>query len=255
MAKKVNGSWVLNDDPPETFHIQGRATLIAPDDKWMYVDEKKAINVLFKKYLKTLTPSHQLLLSRFNFQDLAFKVVGVGSVGTRCLALLVTDSLDNPLFIQIKQALPSVLSPYFPQKKHDKIQRGQKIVYGQRLMQSASDSFLGWAKGSLGYEYYFRQLRDMKVAAQIELFSELMFGRYAWLCCDILSHAHARAGGMAPQVTGYLGNNQDFAEAVVRYANNYADVVEKDYEVFRTACRNGTLKAQSDEDFRADLSI
>ncbi len=255
MAEKKNGKWILNDEPPDTFHIQGKATLISPHDKWMSMDEGKTIRKVYGQYLKTLAPSHQLLLSRFEIQDLVFKVVGVGSVGTRCVALLLTDAHEQPLFIQAKQALPSVLSPYFPQQKLADKQRGQNIVYGQRLMQSASDSFLGWAKGPLGYEFYFRQLRDMKVSAEIELFNEQVFGRYAWLCCDILSHAHAKAGGLAPQMSGYLGNNSDFAEAIVRYANGYADVVESDYEKFRTACRNGTLKAQTDSDFKADLSI
>lgn len=255
MAKKVDGKWILNDEPPETFHIQGKATLIAANDKWMYMDEGKVIHNVYGKYLKTLAPSHQLLLSRFNVQDMVFKVVGVGSVGTRCLALLLTDAQEMPLFIQVKQALPSVLSPYFPQKKFNEKQRGQEIVYGQRLMQSASDSFLGWAKGPLGYEYYFRQLRDMKVSAEIELFTEQVFGGYAWLCCDILAHAHAKAGGLAPEMSGYLGNSEDFAEAIVRYANNYADVVESDYEKFRSACRKGTLKAQTESDFKADLSV
>ena len=255
MAEKRDGKWVLNDEPPETFHIQGRATLIAPNDKWMFTDQDKAINLVFGKYLKTLAPSHQLLLTRFKIQDMVFKVVGVGSVGTRCLALLLTDSHENPLFIQVKQALPSVLSPYIPKQKENDKQRGQQIVFGQRLMQSASDSFLGWAKGPLGYEFYFRQLRDMKISAEIELLTEQVFGRYAWLCCDILAHAHAKAGGLAAQMTGYLGNNTDFSEAIVRYANNYADVVESDYEKFRTACRNSVLKAQTDSDFKADLSI
>lgn len=255
MAQKFDGKWKLNDEPPDTFHIQGKATLIAANDKWMYINEGKAIRDVYGKYLKTLALSHQLLLSRFKIQDMVFKVVGVGSVGTRCLALLLTDEHEQPLFLQVKQALPSVLAPYFPQRQFTEKQRGQNIVYGQRLMQSASDSFLGWAKGALGYEYYFRQLRDMKVSVEIELFSEQVFGRYAWLCCDILSHAHAKAGGLAPQMSGYLGNKGDFAEAIVRYANSYADVVESDYEKFRTACRNGTLKAQTDVDFKADLSI
>ena len=255
MADKIDGKWILKDDPPEMFHIQGKATLISPKDKWMQLNEGKVMRDGYEKYLKTLAPSHQLLLSRFTIQDLVFKVVGVGSVGTRCMTLLLTDAHDQPLFLQVKQALPSVLSTYFPQQQFSNKQRGQEIVYGQRLMQSASDSFLGWTKGPLGYEYYFRQLRDMKVSAEIELFTELVFGRYAWLCSSVLAHAHAKAGGLSPEMSGYLGNNDDFAEAIVKYANRYADVVESDYQKFRNACRTGALKARTDTDFRADLTI
>ena len=255
IAEKKDGKWILRDDPPETFHIQGKATLIAADDKWMYLNEGETIRKGFGKYLKTLVPSQRLLLSRFKIQDMVFKVVGVGSVGTRCLALLLTDAHEQPLFIQVKQALPSVLAPYCSKRKIDHKQRGQQIVYGQRLMQSASDSFLGWATGPLGYEYYFRQLRDMKVSAEIELLSEQIFGRYAWLCCDILAHAHAKAGGLTSAMTSYLGNNEEFSDAIVRYANNYANVVESDYEQFRTACRTGVLKAQTEVDFKAQISI
>ena len=255
IAQKIGDTWILNDDPPSMFHIQGKATLISPEDKWMNMNQGKAVHAAYAKYLKTLTPSHQLLLSRFNIQDLVFKVVGIGSVGTRCMTLLLTDAHDQPLFLQTKQALPSVLSKYFPQHQFTNKQRGQEIVYGQRLMQCASDSFLGWFKGPFNYEYYVRQLRDMKVSAEIELLTEFVFGRYVRLCADALAHAHAKAGGRAAEMSGYLGNNDDFAEAIVRYANRYADVVEADYQKFRNACRTGILKAQTDADLRADLSI
>ena len=255
MAQKTDGRWVMRDTPPVLFHFTGDAERVFDGGQWIQ-DGRLApkAEALFQKYLETLSPSHRHLISSFRMQDLAFKVVGVGSVGTRCLALLMTDVQDQPLFLQIKQAVKSVLAPYVPCKstlKHE----GQRVVVGQRLMQSASDPFLGWMTGQLGFDFYLRQLRDMKISFEIELFDDFLFGRYALLCADTLARAHARAGGLAPQLSGYLGNKQDFAEALVGYANGYADQVERDYEVFRDACRKGRLQARSDADFAADLTI
>jgi hypothetical protein len=255
MAQKTDGRWVMRDTPPVLFHFSGDAERVLDGGQWIKNGRlAPKAEAAFRKYLETLSPSHRHLLGNFRMQDLAFKVVGVGSVGTRCLALLMTDVQDQPLFLQIKQAVKSVLAPYVPVKsgiKHE----GQRVVVGQRLMQSASDPFLGWMTGQLGFDFYVRQLRDMKVSFEIELFDDFLFGRYAWLCADTLARAHARAGAVAPQVSGYLGNKQDFAEALVGYANAYADQVERDYDAFRTACRQGRLSARTDADFAADLTI
>lgn len=255
MAMKTDGRWIMQDTPPTLFHFTGDAERITQGSDWVKSGQwAPNADATFRKYLETLSPSHRHLLANFRMQDLAFKVVGVGSVGTRCLVLLLTDVQDQPLFVQIKQAVQSVLAPYAPQTSAIKHQ-GQRVVVGQRLMQSASDPFLGWATSVMGDHYYFRQLRDMKVSFEIELFDEFLFSRYALLCGDRLARAHARAGGLAPQISGYLGNKPDFAEALVHYAGAYADQVERDYAVFRSACRTGRLQARTDADFIADLAV
>jgi len=255
MATKTDGKWVINDAPPALFHVHSKSTLMKADDPWKMMDHLTTVGKSLKQYLATLHPSNRQLLSYFRMQDVAFKVVGVGSVGTRCGVVLLTDALDRPLFLQLKQAVPSVLAPYVPVGKSAYKHEGQRVVVGQRMMQSASDMFLGWLTGALGYHYYVRQLRDMKFSAEIEMFSEMLLGRYAWLCSDILARAHARASGLAPEISGYLGKGTQFAEAIVGYANNYADQVERDYKVFQEACRKGRLTARSDADFAADRSV
>lgn len=257
MAEQVNGKWQMRDAPPGLFHIQGNNTMLDAKDNPMHTDVMEySSNKFFKEYLKTISPSHQQLLSNFTFQDVAFKVVGVGSVGTRCWVMLLTDVQDQPLFLQIKQAGQSVLAKYVPKGKSVFKHEGARVVAGQRMMQSASDMFLGWSTGTTVDRYFFwRQLRDMKVSFEIETLDDFLFGRYAWLCCHILARSHARAGGLAPEISGYLGNGGQFAEAMVGYANNYADQVERDFEVFRTACRQGRLIAQTEADLAADLSM
>jgi uncharacterized protein (DUF2252 family) len=256
MAKQLDGRWVMNDAPPALFHIHSDSTLFAEDDDWMKLGHWEVLSKkLLDEYRRSLSPSHQQLLSYFTLQDLAFKVVGVGSVGTRCLALLMTDDQDNPLFLQIKEALPSVLAPYVPAGKSAFRHEGQRVVAGQRKMQSASDIFLGTSTGPLGRHFYFRQLRDMKISADIETFDANLLTRYASLCGRALARAHARAGGFAAEISGYLGSGEQFSEALVKYSNQYADQIEDDFEKFRSACRSGRLIAQTEEDFDADISV
>lgn len=256
MGDKVDGRWVIRDAPPGLFHTHGNSTLFEKDDNWTQLDGWKPLaDKLFKEYLESLSPSHRYLLSNFNMQDLVFKVVGVGSVGTRCLVLLMTDAQDQPLFLQIKQAVKSVLAPYVPLGQSAFKHNGQRVVVGQRLMQASSDLFLGTSTGPFGRHFYFRQLRDMKISAQIESFDLNMLRQYASLCGRVLARAHARSGGNAPQISAYLGTGDAFATALTRYASAYADQVHRDFQVFRAACREGRLSAQTESDFGADLSV
>jgi hypothetical protein len=128
-------------------------------------------------------------------------------------------------------------------------------VDGQRLMQASSDLFLGASTGPSGRHFYFRQLRDMKVSAEIESFDLNLLRRYARLCGHVLARAHARAGGLAPQISAYLGKDESFANALATYAGGYADQVQSDFELFRAACRKGRLIAQTESDFGADISL
>jgi uncharacterized protein (DUF2252 family) len=256
MSDKLDGKWVMRDSPPGLFHIHGGSTLFADNDDWAQLGHWGALSEkLFKDYMTSLSPSHRHLLDQFSIQDLAFKVVGVGSVGTRCLVLLMTDAQDQPLFLQIKEAMRSVLAPYVPTGKSTLKHQGERVVVGQRLMQASSDLFLGTSTGPSGRHFYFRQLRDMKISAEIESFDLNLLRRYAGLCGHVLARAHARAGGLAPQISGYLGKDDSFANALAAYARDYADQAHSDFESFRAACRTGRLIAQTESDFGADISV
>ena len=194
----------------------------------------------FKRYRETLAEERRILFDRFKFVDGALKVVGVGSVGTRCFVGLFLAAPDDPLFLQVKEARPSVLERYVgrTRAKHN----GQRIVVGQRLMQSASDIFLGWTKGLGGRDFYVRQLRDMKVAPAVESMNLEVMRIYATLCGLALARAHDKAGDAA-MIAGYLGSIDHFDEAIGDYAVAYADQVERDYKTFVKAVRSGRLKS------------
>ena len=196
---------------------------------------------MWGEYLKTMSHDRRELLSHFTVQDLVFKVVGVGSVGTRCMVVLLVDHMGKPLFLQLKEARPSVIAQFYksPVIKHE----GERVVQGQRMLQAASDIFLGWATGPLGRHFYFRQLRDMKLSANIELFDIDLLEGYARLCGWIMARAHAKASGQAIEVSAYIGRGDQFAEALTGYATTYADQVERDYDVFLKACRSGRTRS------------
>lgn len=258
LADRTGDTWRIRDAPPAVFHIRGESTLIDKKDGWMTMkgSREEIFATLMRDYIASLTPERAGLLAQFTLQDVAFKVVGVGSVGTRCLVLLLTDHLDKPLFLQLKEASTSVVARYAKPAKHAKHPEhdGERVVRGQRLMQAATDPFLGWATGPLGRTIYIRQLRDMKIAAELETYDAHAFREYAGLCGWALARAHAKSGGRAPEISGYLGNSERMAEVLVRYGRSYADQVEKDYERFRAACREGRLEARSDADMAADFA-
>jgi uncharacterized protein (DUF2252 family) len=244
----------IRDAPPGLFHVHGANTLFEAEDDWFTIgDWRKLIGPMYGEYLKTLTHDRRELLTHFSMQDLVFKVVGVGSVGTRCLVLLNTDHMGKPLFLQIKEARQSVISQYFKGQTlhHD----GERVVRGQRVLQAASDIFLGWATGPSGRHFYFRQLRDMKLSANIELFDNDLLLGYAKLCGWVMARAHAKASGKAIEISSYIGRGDQFGEALTEYASAYSDQVEKDYDVFMKACRGGELEARSDEDMAADFRL
>src|SRR5208283_1909072 len=193
-----------------------------------------------KRYRDSLAGERRILFDRFKFVDGALKVVGVGSVGTRCLVALFLAAPDDALFLQVKEARPSVLEPYTGTKKV--AHNGQRVVVGQRLMQSASDIFLGWSRGPAGRDFYVRQLRDMKVAPDVETQPPKIMRAYATLCGLALARAHDKAGDSA-MIAGYLGSSDQFDEAIGDYAVAYADQVERDYKTLVQAIRSGRLKS------------
>ncbi|HEX6394575.1 MAG TPA: DUF2252 domain-containing protein [Acidimicrobiales bacterium] len=192
-----------------------------------------------KAYLATLEADRRLLLDRYEFVDAALKVVGVGSVGTRCFIVLLAAKSDlDPLFLQVKEAQASILAPYVGRSRFRN--QGQRVAVGQRIMQAASDTFLGWAHAD-GFDTYVRQLRDMKGAFPVETARPADIVAYGRLCGATLARAHARAGQPA-LLAGYLGNSQAFDEALAAFARAYADQVEQDYEAFTNAVRTGRIE-------------
>ncbi|VEB45683.1 Uncharacterized protein conserved in bacteria [Chromobacterium violaceum] len=162
MADLEGGGLRLRDNPPVIFHLDDHNSPLAACDDWLGEDSRAKIQRMLDSYIDTLKEDRRELLQRFRLVDAAFKVVGVGSVGTRCLALLLQDDYDQPLFLQLKEARPSVLESFTQPCVHGN--QGKRVVFGQRLMQATSDLFLGWTQGADGRHFYMRQLRDMKAA-------------------------------------------------------------------------------------------
>jgi len=219
----------LLDQPPLIYHPPG-------------MDIAAVAALFFKNYVKTLRWSHQVLFARLRFVDAAIKVVGVGSVGTRCYIVLMMGEQNEPVFLQIKEARKSVLTgPAGPSPWR---QKGERVVDGQRLLQTASDIFLGWTKGPEGRHYYVRQLRDMKASVDIASMKIHGLDLYASLRGETLARAHAKAGA-APRIAGYLGNSDAFDAALGEYAIAYADKTEQDFESFRHAAATGRIKTET----------
>ncbi len=196
---------------------------------------------LFAGYHASLEDERRILVERYRFVDFARKVVGVGSVGTRCyIVLLDPGHSEDPLLLQIKQAEASILEPFAGKSRYHN--HGRRVVCGQRLMQSASDIFLGWSSEG-EHDYYFRQLRDMKGAADVETMSASDLIDYAVLCGWVLARAHARSADAAP-IAGYLGNGAAFDDALADFALNYADQNDRDYETLKAAVKSGRIAAE-----------
>jgi uncharacterized protein (DUF2252 family) len=193
----------------------------------------------FARYRETLAADRRLLLDRFKLLDIAIKVVGVGSVGTWCAVALLMAGEDDPLFLQIKEARRSALEDYAGQSAH--ASHGQRVVAGCRLMQSASDLFLGWTESQLGRHLYVRQLRDMKIKMPVEVFTPSVMRQYAEACGWTLARAHARSGEPA-KISGYLGKSDAFDKAVADFSVAYADQSERDHAALMKAVRAGKLE-------------
>jgi uncharacterized protein (DUF2252 family) len=195
-----------------------------------------------RAYLATLDPDRDLLLNRYEFFDAALKVVGVGSVGTRCFVVLLAGKADlDPLFLQVKEAQPSVLAPYVGRSRYTN--QGKRVAVGQRIMQAASNVLLGWARAGK-FDTYVRQLRDMKGSVALDDASPEGLTLYGRLCGATLARAHARAGQPA-LLTGYMGKSAVFEESLAAFAVSYADQNDRDYETFLDAIRSGRVPAEA----------
>ncbi|WP_371494420.1 DUF2252 domain-containing protein [Kitasatospora sp. NBC_00374] len=201
----------------------------------------RTVGKIFSEYRSTLPEERRVLLDRYQLVDAARKVVGVGSVGTRCYILLLTGRDDqDPLFLQIKEAGPSVLEDHLPADTHD--HHGHRVVAGQRLTQAASDIFLGWVTGPAGRHYYGRQLRDMKGSAAVETMTPAVLRRYAALCGTALARAHGRTGDRIA-IAGYLGKGDTFDKAIADFALQYADQTVSDHAALTAAIAAGDIPA------------
>ena len=221
-----NGRPRIADRPPLIYHVREIASF------------GKHVRQMFQRYRDTLPYERRIVLDRYELVDVARKVVGVGAVGTRCAAALLMAQANDPLFLQFKEARRSVLEPYAGKSKYDN--QGERVVVGQRMLQSASDVFLGWTRDDAGRDYYFRQLRDMKMKIDIELISKSDWTEYVGLCGWALARAHARTGDPA-RIAGYLGKGEAFDEAIERFAVAYADQTERDYAALLKAMRAGRI--------------
>lgn len=221
--------------------------LLIPVREWPLAaepDRARAVAAAdFADYQSTLSDSTRWVLDRYRFVDLAIKVVGVGSVGTRCmLALLVGRNPADVLLLQIKEATQSVLEEHLPAGRYT--HSGRRVVEGQRLMQAASDIFLGWSESSdtVGEHYYWRQFKDWKGSADLDRATPKSLVYYGRLCGATLARAHAVSGDPAA-IAGYLGKNRNFDRAMGRFAERYAEQNLADYEAFAGAIRDGRLEA------------
>ena len=201
-----------------------------------------AIHDQFRAYRATLQDDRRHLLERFQIVDMARKVVGVGSVGTRAFIVLLQGRDENdPLFLQVKEATASVLEDHLPRSRYK--QPGERVVHGQRMMQAASDIYLGWTKGELENRHlYWRQLRDMKGSADVESLAPATLAFYARQCAWTLARAHARSGDPIA-ISAYLGVGDALDEAIADFSRRYADQNERDYAAFTEAVRTGRLDA------------
>jgi len=238
LGERVGGRYQIVSQPPIVVPLRDLAVTYG-----MSADDiEPVIRAQFRAYRSTLPDDRRQLLERFEVVDVARKVVGVGSVGTRAfIVLLQGRDEDDPLFLQVKEATASVLEDHLPRSRY--AQHGERVVQGQRMMQAASDIFLGWTKGvDTSRHFYWRQLRDMKASALVELMSPTALSFYAGLCGWTLARAHARSGDPVA-ISEYLGTGDAFDRAIGDFSSRYADQNERDYQGFVAAVGSGRLRA------------
>ena len=238
LGEVVSGHYRIVSQPPIVVPARDlEATYgLSPDET------ERIIRDQFRTYRATLQQDRRQLLERFEVVDMARKVVGVGSVGTRAfIVLLQGRDQHDPLFLQVKEATASVLEGHLPKSRYR--QHGERVVHGQRMMQAASDIYLGWTKGAdVNRHFYWRQLRDMKGSAEVEQMTPLGLTYYARICGWTLARAHARSGDPIA-IAEYLGESDQFDQSITDFSERYADQNERDHQAFTGAIRSGRLEA------------
>jgi uncharacterized protein (DUF2252 family) len=229
----VDDKFRLRDDAPFIVHVTHTET-----GKPIV----EALEMFLKSYIASLADDRRYLLSQYHIVDVVRKVVGVGSVGTRCWVIFLKGNHDeDPLFLQLKEAQPSVLEPYVGKSHY--ANHGQRVVAGQRLIQGAPDIFLGWGEQG-GMQYYVRQMRDMKGGVEFDPKKVKVenLPQYASLCAWALALAHAKSSDPA-MIAGYAGKSDELDEVMVKFAFAYADQTEKDYKALKEAAKSGRINA------------
>ncbi len=238
LAELVDGKYRIVSEPPVVVPLRDLSKT-----RGYSVDQlEDMVHEQFRAYRETLQDDRRHLLERFEWVDMARKVVGVGSVGTRAfIVLLQGRDEQDPLFLQVKEASASVLEDHLPKSRYE--QPGERVVQGQRRMQAASDIFLGWTKGAEADRFlYWRQLRDMKGSAVVEAMAPQTLTFYARVCGATLARAHARSGDPVA-LAAYLGTKARFDQSIADFSERYADQNDKDYRAFRAAVGSGRLEA------------
>ncbi|MGA7919590.1 MAG: DUF2252 domain-containing protein [Candidatus Acidiferrales bacterium] len=232
ITQLVKGKRRIVDHPPLMYHPRN------------FSKTDSHVRAMFQRYRLTLPEERRVILERYQIVDIARKVVGVGSVGTRCAVMLLMAGENDALFLQFKEAMPSVLAAYSGKSRYQN--QGERVVTGQRMLQAASDVFLGWTRDDEGHDYYFRQLRDMKMSIDPIKLSKSELLEYVEVCGWALARAHARTGDPA-QIAGYLGKGDTFDVTVRKFAMAYADQTERDHHLLVQAVRAGRVRASASE--------
>jgi uncharacterized protein (DUF2252 family) len=228
LAETTGGQPHIRDSLPTIFH----------PDPATSAGNMDLLREALPKYRETLSEDRRVLFDRYELVDVAVKVVGIGSVGTLCMVGLMMSVAGHPFFLQVKEANESVLEAYAGKSAY--AHHGERVVQGQRLMQPASDLFVGWVTGPEGRHFYMRQLRDVKMSALVETYDAEMLSIYGQACGWVLARAHAKAGDPWT-ISGYLGKQDDFDEAMGTFAVAYADQAEKDHAALMAAVRAGRI--------------
>jgi uncharacterized protein (DUF2252 family) len=239
LTEFVDGKRQFVNDPPL---LERWSNFLTDEQKQQFTAQDVENN--FSAYVNSLPEERRRLLRRFRITDVALRVGGVGSVGTRCtIVLLEGDAEQDALILQQKETGPSALEAYLPKKDFES--QAQRVVIGQRIMQAASDIFLGWHQSIMsGNQYYWRQLKDKKGSFDIQKLDERDMGTYLGVCSTCLARAHARAGD-ATAISSYLGTGDVFDNAITKFATAYADQTEKDYQLLVDAVRSGRIVAET----------
>jgi uncharacterized protein (DUF2252 family) len=228
-----HGKWSFRDDPPVLTRISAAA-------------KAKVIDAL-NRYALTLFPERRLMLGRYHVEDVAHRVVGVGSVGTRAyLVLLFGVGDDDPLFLQVKESVSPAAAPYLPRLPEEFRHQGKRVVIGQRALQASSDPMLGYTDMD-GRQYMVRQMKNLKASIPVEFLTGASFNFYAWACGAILARAHARTGDPA-RIAGYCGNSTVLDEALADWAESYGDQTEQDHARLLASIKQGETKADTQSD-------
>lgn len=236
ISEEVGGRRRIIDQPPVMFHVSQEQE----------PEHQAIVEEALEQYRLSLPDERRILFDRYSLADIVVKAVGIGSVGTMCFVGLFFSAENHPLLLQFKQACPSVLEPYAGKSRYEN--HGKRVVVGQRLIQSASDIFLGWTRGRRDRDFFIRQLRDMKMSVSITAgVSTQQTLLYAELCGRTLAHSHAKSGDAA-LMSGYLGKSDDFDQAIGEFALAYADQNEQDHAALVAAVKAGQIEAMVEED-------